>query len=99
MIEIGSGPGRLAIKLAQIAPDVRVTGVDISPEMVERANSLAQEYGIADHIEFRVGDAASLPYPGASFDVAVSTLSLHHWANQAKVWQKYTEYFVQAESL
>jgi SAM-dependent methyltransferase len=84
VLEVGSGPGRLAARLAELAPGVQVTGVDISPEMVERANSLAANSGVADRVEFRVGDVASLPFADASFDAVVSTFSLHHWQNPAK---------------
>jgi SAM-dependent methyltransferase len=84
VLEVGSGPGRLAVKLAELAPGVQVTGVDISPEMVERANSLAANSGVADRVEFRVGDVASLPFADASFDVAVSTFSMHHWSDPPK---------------
>jgi SAM-dependent methyltransferase len=84
VLEVGSGPGRLAIKLAELAPGVQVTGVDITPEMVERANLLAVGSGMADRVQFRLGDVASLPFPDASIDVAVSTFSLHHWANPAR---------------
>ena len=83
VLEIGSGPGRLAVKLAELAQGVRVIGVDISPEMVERAGALAVRLGVADRVEFRLGDASSLPFPDASFDVVVSTFSLHHWPNPA----------------
>jgi ubiquinone/menaquinone biosynthesis C-methylase UbiE len=82
--EVGSGPGRLAARLAELAPGVQVTSVDISPEMVERANSLAARSGVAGRVEFRVGDVALLPLPDASFDAVVSTFSLHHWQSPAK---------------
>src|SRR5215208_6316990 len=84
VLEVGSGPGRLAARLAELAPGVQITGVDISPEMVERANSLAANSGVADRVQFRVGDGASLPFPDASFNAVVSTFSLHHWQSPAK---------------
>src|SRR5205814_4105979 len=52
VLEVGSGPGRLAAKLAALAPEVQVTGVDIAPEMVARANALAARSGVADRVAF-----------------------------------------------
>ena len=83
LLEVGSGPGRLAVRLAERAPGVRVTGVDIAPEMVERATSMAVRAGVADRVGFAVGDVAALPFPAASFDLVVSTFSAHHWPNPA----------------
>jgi SAM-dependent methyltransferase len=79
VLEIGSGPGRLAVQLAELGPDVRVIGVDVSPEMVERENALAVRSDVGDRVEFRAGDVSSLPFADASFDIVVSTFSLHHW--------------------
>jgi SAM-dependent methyltransferase len=84
VVEIGSGPGRLAVTLAEAAPEIRVTGVDVAPDMVERATTLAARSGVADRVRFLVGDAASLPFPYATFDLAVSTFSAHHWPDPAK---------------
>jgi len=84
VLEVGSGPGRLAVRIAQLDPDVRVAGVDLAPEMVERADALAARCGVADRVAFRVGDVASLPFAEASFDAAVSTFSLHHWDDRSR---------------
>jgi SAM-dependent methyltransferase len=84
VLEVGSGPGRLAIKLVQLAPDSHITGVDITPAMVARATALSAKSGLADRAEFLVGDVAALPFPDAAFDVVVSTFSLHHWSRPSQ---------------
>jgi SAM-dependent methyltransferase len=84
VLEVGSGPGRLAATLARLAPAVQVTGVDIAPDMVELATARAARAGVAGRVAFRVGDVAALPFPDASFDVVVSTFSLHHWPDPAR---------------
>lgn len=81
ILEVGSGPGRLAVRLAQKAPGLKLTGVDISPEMSERA--ARRVAGLGERVRFEVGDVGALPFAEESFDGAVSTLSLHHWPDPA----------------
>jgi SAM-dependent methyltransferase len=84
ILEVGSGPGRLAVQLAQRGPGLSVTGVDISPEMVERAARRATEACLGERMRFEVGDVGALPFAEGSFEGAVSTLSLHHWPEPAR---------------
>ena len=84
VLEVGSGPGQLAVLLARAAPDITLTGVDISPEMVDRAARRAEGAGLGGRVRLEVGDVGSLPFPDASFDAVVSTLSLHHWPDPAR---------------
>jgi SAM-dependent methyltransferase len=83
LLEVGSGPGRLAARLAQEAPGVTLTGVDISDAMVERAARRAARAGLSERVRFEVGDVAALPFADEEFDGVVSTLSLHHWSDPA----------------
>ena len=83
VLEVGSGPGRLAVLLAQRVLGLEVEGVDISPEMVERAARLVEEAGLDERVRFEIGDVGALPFPEGSFDGAISTLSLHHWPDPA----------------
>jgi SAM-dependent methyltransferase len=84
ILEVGSGPGRLAVLLAQRAPGLSVIGVDISPEMVGRAARRAKDAYLGEHVRFEAGDVGALLFPEGSFDGAVSTLSLHHWPDPTR---------------
>jgi ubiquinone/menaquinone biosynthesis C-methylase UbiE len=79
VLEIGPGPGRLAVELAGRHPGLRLTGLDIDPAMVARAAARAEWAGVADRVLFVEGDVAALAFPDASFDLVTSSLSVHHW--------------------
>jgi SAM-dependent methyltransferase len=80
VLEVGCGPGRLSIRLAR-QHGLEVTGVDLDPAMISRARANADRLGDEHRPEFLVGDVASLAFPDRSFDLVVSTLSMHHWAD------------------
>ena len=84
VLEVGSGPGRLAVQLAREAPDTTLTGVDISDAMVERAARRAAGAGLSERVRFEVGDVGALPLADQEFDGVMSTLSLHHWPDPAR---------------
>jgi ubiquinone/menaquinone biosynthesis C-methylase UbiE len=71
-LDIGSGSGNLA-ELAAGA-GARVTGIDISPRLVEVAKARAAESGY--DIEYRVGDAENLDVEPASFDKVTSSVGM-----------------------
>jgi SAM-dependent methyltransferase len=79
VLEAGGGPGRLAVRLGRLAPDLTIVGVDLAPEMVERANQHFAEAGLVPRVTSVTGSVAELPFPDAHFDGAFSTLSVHHW--------------------
>lgn len=74
VLDIGCGPGQLALAMARRG--LTVTATDIDPAMVERA--AARLGGEAAAL---VADVADLPFEDGSFDLVVSTLSLHHWGD------------------
>jgi len=68
-LDIGSGAGTNAVRLAQLG--VQVTLLDCSPAMLELAGQAAREAGIAANIVLRHGDAAQIAdlFRGESFDL------------------------------
>lgn len=81
VLDVGTGPGVLLVELARIRPDLRLTGVDPSPGMVAAARrNLNRVAGQATVVS---GEAGNLPFEDASFDLVVSSLSLHHWPEPA----------------
>ncbi len=83
VLDVGCGPGNVALRIAQLAPSVAVTGVDISPGMIEVASLHAADLGLATRTSFQVGDVKALPFEDERFDLVVSSFSLHHWADPA----------------
>jgi SAM-dependent methyltransferase len=84
VLEVGCGPGHLSIRLARHHV-FEVTGLDLDPAMIDRARANANRPGNSDQHRpsFVVGDVATLAFPDGSFDLVVSTLSMHHWADPA----------------
>ena len=71
VLEIAAGTGR---NLPFYPPGVRVTGVELSPEMLAIAKARAEELG--SEAELRIGDAQALDFADANFDTVVITLAL-----------------------
>jgi ubiquinone/menaquinone biosynthesis C-methylase UbiE len=71
VLEVAVGTG---LNLPEYPLDARVTGIDLSPEMLELAR---RRISLSGHdIDLRTGDAQDLPFDDESFDVVVCTYSL-----------------------
>jgi SAM-dependent methyltransferase len=82
VLEVGCGPGRLSILLAG-EYGLDVSGLDLDPAMIERARAHAERSKNDGQLRpsLLVGDVSSMALPDGSFDLVVSTLSMHHWAD------------------
>jgi len=72
LLDVGSGTGQYALALAKMGLDV--TGVDISPKMLEIAQIKAWEMGVS--VRFVEAQAQNLPFAKDSFDLVVSVTAL-----------------------
>jgi len=72
VLDVGSGAGTDSLVAAQmVGPEGRVTGIDMTPEMLAKARAAAAEMG-ASNVEFVEGEVERLPFADASFDVVIS---------------------------
>ena len=72
VLDVGSGAGTDSLVAAQmVGASGRVTGIDMTPEMVERARRSSEAMGAAN-VEFVEGEVETLPFPDESFDVVIS---------------------------
>lgn len=89
VLDIGTGSGRLAIALAKTrGSHFEIIGLDISPNMLQKAGENARQAGVADKIKFVLANADSLPFPDGYFDLVISYASLHHWLRPALVFKE-----------
>ncbi len=88
VLEIGPGPGFIAIEIARLLPGLQVVGLDLSATMIDIATANAREEGVLERVMFRVGDASQMPFDNASFDLVISSGSLHHWREPRRIFQE-----------
>ena len=87
VLDLCCGTGDLALRIArQAGAGVRITGVDFSPAMLERARRKAQRAGAAKRIEFIEGDASALPFDSASYDAVGTAFAFRNvtWRNHLR---------------
>jgi ubiquinone/menaquinone biosynthesis C-methylase UbiE len=77
VLDIGCGSGRLLRKVHDAWPEAHLSGVDPAQGMLEVARHLTPE------ARFYLGSGEALPLEDASVDLALSTISFHHWQDQA----------------
>jgi len=81
-LDVGTGTGAAALAIAERFPSARVVGVDIAPEMVERARQKSRDQ---ENLAFDVGDASALPYDDASFDLVTAANMIPFFDELARV--------------
>lgn len=82
VLDVGTGTGIIALHVAaQLGPQGRVVGIDLSDGMLATAASKAARQGLQDRVEFLKMDAENLEFPDNSFDSAISLYALRHFPN------------------
>jgi SAM-dependent methyltransferase len=80
VLDVGCGTGVVAVTAARLG--ARVKGLDLTPELLERARENAQIAGLG--IDWQEGDAENLPFDDGAFDVVLSQFG-HMFAPRPEV--------------
>jgi ubiquinone/menaquinone biosynthesis C-methylase UbiE len=82
-VDLACGPGTLALRFAK---HVRwMCAYDLTPAILLRARQSAAQHGVLDKLGFAIGDAQLLPFADGALDLAVTSYSLHHISDPARV--------------
>ncbi len=82
VLDVACGPGIVACAFAGVVR--RVTGIDLTPAMIDQARILAREKGLGN-ASFQVGDILPLPWGEGSFSIVLSRFAFHHFLDPQAV--------------
>jgi ubiquinone/menaquinone biosynthesis C-methylase UbiE len=75
VLDVSSGKGVFACLYAREFGS-RITGLEFNPRFIDLAKKRAQEEGVADKVEFKIGDSRKLPFLDNEFDVVVNECAI-----------------------
>jgi ubiquinone/menaquinone biosynthesis C-methylase UbiE len=81
VLDVGCGSGWLCRQIAALVPQGSVVGIDVSDEMVRRAQRASAEI---PNVTFLTGSAERIPSQGNSFTRVISVESAYYWPEPAK---------------
>jgi arsenite methyltransferase len=88
VLDLGSGAGfDVFLAARQVGPTGHVIGVDMTPEMIERARANAAKIEV-DHVEFRLGVIEQLPVDDGSIDLIMSNCVINLAPDKAAVFRE-----------
>lgn len=75
VLDVACGPGLMACAFARVAR--HVTGIDLTPAMIEQAKAMQKADGLTN-LSWHVGDVQPLPFAAGSFTLVFTRYSFHH---------------------
>ncbi|WP_458744562.1 class I SAM-dependent methyltransferase [Candidatus Nitrosocosmicus sp. T] len=85
VLDVACGNGTVAFEYAKLVN--QVTGIDITPAMIEHARIIQKERNL-DNLDWRIGDISALPFKDDSYSIVVTRGSLHHLIDFNKVMEE-----------
>lgn len=84
LLEVGGGDGRLAVILAGKTNLPKIVTTDVSVDMVKLAAKRTELNKLSGRVTAEVQNVHNLSYPDNTFDLVISSFSLHHWQDPVK---------------
>ena len=88
VLDLGSGAGfDVFLAARKVGTKGRVIGVDMTPEMIEKAEAIAVKGGY-ENVDFRLGDIEDLPVEDEAVDVVISNCVINLAPDKSKVFEE-----------
>ena len=82
VLDVACGPGLVACAFAARAQ--HVTGIDLTPAMIARAQEIQREQGLTN-LTWQIGNVLPLPFPDGAFSLVVTRYTFHHFLDPQAV--------------
>jgi demethylmenaquinone methyltransferase/2-methoxy-6-polyprenyl-1,4-benzoquinol methylase len=83
ILDIATGTADLAIAAMKLDP-LHITGIDISPKMIESGKEKIQKKGFTEKIDIIEGDSENIPFGDGTFDVAMVAFGVRNFSDRLK---------------
>jgi SAM-dependent methyltransferase len=87
VLDVACGAGHVVCAFAQVVR--QVTGIDITPAMLQRARALHEELGLTN-VAWTLGDVRPLPFADGAFTLVTARYAFHHFPDPAAVLAEMT---------
>ena len=81
ILDLATGTADLAIAMARKMPAARITGVDLSSEMLAIGRAKVHAAGLSERIDLHEGDAEKLPFADSCFDVVTIGFGIRNFSD------------------
>ena len=88
VLDIASGTADFAIAAARMFPEAQVTGVDVTPEMLEIGRRKVERNDLAERIALETGDAEKLDFADGTFDCALCAFGFRNFPHRARALEE-----------
>jgi ubiquinone/menaquinone biosynthesis C-methylase UbiE len=85
-LDLGCGPGDIALRFARLHPHWEIDGVDGSEPMLAIARTAAADADLHGRVSFNLAHLPTPALPRASYDLILSNSLLHHLAEPDALW-------------